>query len=660
MRVAVSWSLWALLSWLAPVPALAATELRFATDVRGDFILIGNTLGHSCATRAPVVGTVGRCVERSRFPDLSPDLFWRAGTSSATADASVTPDRMRSTAVLAVPPGATVRQAYLYWWGEVDDVAPDPDVILERPGVQVATFTATRSDSVVQVNVDAVQPTYAETLDYLSVTDVTDFVVVHGSGPYRVSGVGAHPLADNFNIAYAGWALVVIYERASDPLRNITLFDGIDRVVGGTVAVSLTDFRVPNAGFDGKLGVVGLDGELPGAQLRFGVGRLTAANALSNAQNPANAFFNGSRSFLGQAVSVAGDLPQTTGAAGSLGGVDFDVVDVTSRLTAGQTTARAEVAAGTGDGIQSMLWMLSVTTIRPDLRGSTKTVIDLDGGDVLDGDTLEYTVRLANRGNDDAIDVVLADVLPPELQYVPGSLSVTSSAASGILTDSVGDDAGEYDAAARTVRVRLGRMASGAQGGRIPPGEAATVRFRAVVSTGRAGGQVANQASVVFAGASGAPSETVLSDGDAQLRGDQPTVVQAAATPEVDAGFVDTGLADAGEADAEPVADAEPALDAGEVDAAPSVDAEVAVDAAPSVDAAATADASPTRPDATSTARDGAAPPPDAGLEVVNNGCGCEVRGAKPRAEPWFLGLMLALAWGRARRVRLRERGDTT
>jgi hypothetical protein len=106
---------------------------------------------------------------------------------------------------------------------------------------------------------------------------------------------------------------VVIYERPSDPVRNITLFDGIDRVVGGTVAVSLTDFRVPNAGFDGKLGVVGLDGELPGAQLRFGVGRLTAANALSNAQNPANSFFNGSRSFLGQAVSVVGDLPQTTG-----------------------------------------------------------------------------------------------------------------------------------------------------------------------------------------------------------------------------------------------------------------------------------------------------------------------------------------------------------
>jgi MYXO-CTERM domain-containing protein len=65
------------------------------------------------------------------------------------------------------------------------------------------------------------------------------------------------------------------------------------------------------------------------------------------------------------------------------------------------------------------------------------------------------------------------------------------------------------------------------------------------------------------------------------------------------------------------------------------------------------ADATP-RADAAS-ARDAEALP-----EPPDTGCGCQVRGAKPRAEPWFLGLMLALAWGRARRVRPRERGDIT
>ena len=79
-------------------PAGAETLRRYATDVTGDFILIGNTLGQTCGSPRPTVGTVGQCVERSRFPDLSPDLFWRAETSSAVADLSVTPGRLRSAA----------------------------------------------------------------------------------------------------------------------------------------------------------------------------------------------------------------------------------------------------------------------------------------------------------------------------------------------------------------------------------------------------------------------------------------------------------------------------------------------------------------------------------------------------------------------------------
>jgi uncharacterized repeat protein (TIGR01451 family) len=594
-----------------------------------------------------VVGTVGRCVERSRFPDLSPDLFWRAETSSATADASVTPARMRSTAVLTIPAGASVRRAYLYWWGEVDDVAADPDVVLERPGIPPMTFTATRSDAVVQVNADAVQPTYAETLNYLSVTEVTEYVSFHGSGPYRVSGVGAHPLADNFNIAYAGWAIVVVYERASDPLRNVTLFDGLERVVGGTVAVALTDFRVPTSGFDGKLGIVGLDGELAGSQLRFGSGRLTAADALSNAQNPANNFFNGSRSYLGAAVTTAGDLPQTTGGPGSLGGTDFDVVDVTARLTAGQTSARAEVAAAANDGIQSMIWVLSITTIRPDLSDATKTVVDLNGGAVLDGDVLEYTVRASNIGNDDAIDTVLTDVLPAGLSYLPGSLSVTSSAATGPLTDALGDDAGGYDAAARAVTVSLGTGAASGRGGRLPPSAAATVRFRATVATGRAGGVVDNQAELAAAGASGAPRAAVRTDGDPTQRGAQPTRVVVQPTPEVDAGFADAAAEDA----AEPV-------DAGFVDAT-SEDAAALEDAAPLADADPAPDTSPlpdaaTSLDAAVTARD-AALAVDAGEPVEDPGCGCATARRGPHTAAALEAASLAaacLGWARRRRRR--------
>ena len=57
--------LWTLICtlWAAPMLASAAPALRYQTDVRGSFQVIGNTLGYDCAatTPAPVVGTVGAC-----------------------------------------------------------------------------------------------------------------------------------------------------------------------------------------------------------------------------------------------------------------------------------------------------------------------------------------------------------------------------------------------------------------------------------------------------------------------------------------------------------------------------------------------------------------------------------------------------------------------
>ena len=456
------------------------------------------------------------------------------------------------------------------------------------------------------------------TLDYLSVTDVSGFVSQHGAGAFRVSGVGAHPLDDNFNIAYAGWAMVVIFEQAGAAPRNITLFDGLERVVGSTVGISLTGFQVPNAGFDGKLAIVGLDGEANGAQLRFGNGRLTNANAISDALNPANRFFNGTRSYLGRAVTTVGDLPQTTGAANSLGGIDYDVVDVSTRLMAGQTSANAEVAAGSNDGIQSMIWVLAVSTFRPDLEDLQKSVRDINGGAFEEGDEVEYTIRVGNRGNDAAADVILSDVLPVGVEYVPSSLAITSSAANGILSDATGDDTGEYDGASRTVRVRLGMGATETVAGVMAPGTAATVRFRATVLAGTGGQIVHNQATVAARGAGGAPSAVTSSDSDRTTIGDQPTDLTVAARVETDAGVV-------------------------------ADDATAEADAAPLADAAATVrDAGVVAPDARVAANDATAEP----IEPVNNGCGCS--GTRSPADAMSTVLLALAVLGVMRRARVR------
>src|SRR5690606_15600576 len=132
---------------------------------------------------------------------------------------------------------------------------------------------------------------------------------------------------------------------------------------------------------------------------------------LSDAANPLTNFFNSTRSNLGALVSVTGDLPQTTGGAGSLSSFDLDIVNITSRVTAGQTSADIQ-ATSTGDEYYLGAFVTSISTCKPDFATSTKSVVDVNGGGLLPGDVLEYTIAVNNAGNDTSINTVLTDIIP--------------------------------------------------------------------------------------------------------------------------------------------------------------------------------------------------------------------------------------------------------
>src|SRR5206468_3163297 len=68
------------------------------------------------------------------------------------------------------------------------------------------------------------------------------------------------------NRIYISWTMVVFYKLDTDPLRNLTLFDGLDIVEEGAgknqVSVNLSGFLVPsNAAFDAKLAVLAYEGD---------------------------------------------------------------------------------------------------------------------------------------------------------------------------------------------------------------------------------------------------------------------------------------------------------------------------------------------------------------------------------------------------------------
>jgi clumping factor A len=493
----------------------AAPVLRNQATQHGDFVMIGNSGGFECGpgTPAPTVGTV--TCPTVAIADSSPDIFWRSQDpteTSARADATVTSLTSRTTALLTLPPNATVSYARVYWAGFLPNVTPvDSSLRIERPsGTLNQAVTADTSVKVARG---------AGFFWYQSTADVTTLVQGAGAGLYRISDIGSIELPglDNPDPIDA-WSMVVFYSLASDPSRNLALFDGLDLVLpASTVSATLSGFLVPNSGFDGKLGVIAYEGEdqLPGDSLSFN------GTALFDAVNPVGNFFNSSRSRLGTAVSVAGDLPQLSGAAASMSGFDLDVVDIKPRLKAGDSSATI-AASSTGDTYLLGAFVTSISTFAPEFSSSNKTFTDVNGGSILPGDELEYVITASNTGNDASVNTLVTDALPAFITYEPGTLQVTTGANTGVKTDAKDADQAEYDALTRTITVRVGTGATGTVGGNIAVGDSSEIRFRVTVDA-NATGSIANQAIVNGGGLLGAPPANFPTDGNGTAPGAPPT-----------------------------------------------------------------------------------------------------------------------------------------
>ncbi len=498
--------------------------LRLQVDQRGDFLMFGNSSAYDCGGTpvAPTVGTV-TCPGTSGQPaqsDSAPDLFWRSdepADGEATASNAIAPDQARSTAVLALPNGAVITHARLYWAGvKTSAFGADKTVTLDPPGGAASVM--------VKGDTANTEPASLSNIWYQATADITDVLVQNGQGPYRLSGIESIDFRDvNNNDPVLGWVAVVFYQLDTEPPRNLALFDGLSIVPAGFDAqVSINGFLVPDAGFDAKLGVIAYEGDftLTGDSLEFN------GTALSDAVNPIDNFFNGSRSRFGTPLSNTGDLPQLTGGANSMAGVDFDVVDVTDELTASDTTATVR-ATSSGDAYLLGAFVTSISTFKPSFATSTKGADDVNGGSTLPGDEIEYTIVAINDGNDASVGTVVVDALPVGVTYVPGSLTLSDGANAGALSDAAGDDLGEYDASSRTVTVRLGTGADASVGGSIVAAEAATVTFRVTVDAGVVG-TISNQATITAAGELGATSADYLTDADDSAPEAQTTDIEVA------------------------------------------------------------------------------------------------------------------------------------
>lgn len=483
----------------AALPARAqvvrAFTPRFSTNQAGDITILGNTImtcngGGSCTNGRN--GTGGN-VNDNDFTMVYVDVDADATTfSSSSAD-------------LALPAGASVLWAGLYWGGYSNNAARNT-VRLLTPTSAYATITATQTDASGQA--------------YQCFANVTARVQAGGVGTYRAANVYSTPNTSN---VHGGWALVVVYGDPSQSPRNLVVYDGYTLVTGtSTVAFTVNGFVTPPAGAVAtRLGAVTYEGDLGFNGDAFSLNGV----ALTDAANPADNFFNSSISRFGANVTTRNPayLNQL--------GFDIDLVSANGVLPNNATTANITLTTN-GDTYYPGVVTFATDLYAPlfDAANFTKSVVDLNGGTVQPGDVLEYTVTMKNNGQDNAINCVLRDTLPANVTYVAGTLQVSAGPNAGVKTDVAGDDQVEYVAASRSIVARLGTGANAANGGQINIATTTSVKFRVRVNVPTPSGTVvSNQAALAFNGAQSGVAFNTPSDGDPATGGVQPTVVTVAA-----------------------------------------------------------------------------------------------------------------------------------
>lgn len=480
-------------------------EPAFSTNDTGDISIVGNSL-LTCPSSSPT------CTQAQSG---NADILLELNNNNAYAMTYVDVDSDGSTfnsssASYSIPTGANVVWAGLYWGGRTNaglggSAAPNPankdTVKLRGPGATgYSTITAANCD------VGLTQGVFD---DYQCHAVVTGNIPDSG-GSVSVADVQLGTGENRFG----GWALVIVYADSSEPLRNLVVYDGFANVLRDTVNPFVVDipvsgFRTPAQGdVRTRIGSVVYEGDLDAPGESFS---LNGTN-LSDALNPVDNFFNAGITSLGSLVTARS--PSHTNNLG----FDIDLVEVTNVLANNATSTTLQLTT-TLDTYFPGVITFATEIFAPRVTVS-KTVTDQNGGAIRPGDTLIYRFEIENTGNDPADRVVLTDILPAALSYVPGSARIDGVPR----TDASDADSYTWSAADREVVAKIGSN-PGTIGGSLGTNQLVTLVFEATVNENTEGQEISNQASVSYRARTLGNDFTTLSDSDLGNAGSSPTVV---------------------------------------------------------------------------------------------------------------------------------------
>jgi large repetitive protein len=471
-----------LLVLIAAVPAQADRNFgaRFTANQPGDIAIVGNTVltcdpngqnGSDC-----VAAQAGGNFANNDFDAIEIDVDSDPATENS------------SRATLAMPSNANVLWAGLYWFANSSD--PARNTVKFQPPGQSGYTNLTSNTIGTGGSVDTSGAFYS------AMAVVTNQVRAAGDGVYTVADVKPDTsLGTNDN---AGWSLVVVYADATQPPRNLSVFDGLVQVSQGanaTRTITVNGFTTPPSGdVSTTLGVVSQDGDLDST----GDSMTLDGASISDPLNPQQNVFNSTISTKG--TDLGGRTPNYRNQLG----MDVDLFNADAILGNLDTSASIKLTTG------GETYLPNVVTFATELYAPvvvpSKSVENVThpSGPAQPGDTLRYTLSYENTGQDAAAGFVVTDPIPAGATYVPGSLRVTAGPnAPASPTDASGDDIAEFVGGSNSlVRYRLGTGANATAGGNLAQGATAAVTFDVTIDSNHQEGDViVNRASSDYRGA---------------------------------------------------------------------------------------------------------------------------------------------------------------
>ena len=136
--------------------------------------------------------------------------------------------------------------------------------------------------------------------NYCCFADITDWVA---GNPVNARYTVANVIATENNSSWGGWVLVIVYQDALEPMRNLTVFDGLAMITmsgGGStlqVDVPISGFLTPpNGPVDLQLGVVAYDGDRGEGGDQLGFDGAGTVEYISDATHDIDNVFNSTHS----------------------------------------------------------------------------------------------------------------------------------------------------------------------------------------------------------------------------------------------------------------------------------------------------------------------------------------------------------------------------